>query len=225
MKRKPNKPRPEFQTHTEPGNGAAEPEGSAFGAGSEQEPGAAGTSGQSVPKSKFRQKSQQEQAAASKLRMEKRGEKREAAREKLAKQKPPKQKGPIRKAAGAAGWSVHGFVHGKLYEVEQENVGTEGAHRSELAGEVVLRHGSRFVKRKVREHPARAASRAEARYQKAAADYHSTPPHRSTRSFSKTILPGTGRNSGLEGNTRSGRRRPQNRAQKPPGKQPPPRKS
>ena len=172
MKRKPNKPRPEAQTHTEPGNGAAEPEGSAFGAGSEQEPGAAGTSGQSVPKSKFRQKSQQEQAAASKLRMEKRGEKREAAREKLAKQKPPKQKGPIRKAAGAAGWGVHGFVHGKLYEVEQENVGTEGAHRSELAGEVVLRHGSRFVKRKVREHPARAASRAEARYQKAAADYH-----------------------------------------------------
>lgn len=225
MKRKPNKPRPEAQTHTEPGNGAAEPEGSAFGAGSEQEPGAAGTSGQSVPKSKFRQKSQQEQAAASKLRMEKRGEKREAAREKLAKQKPPKQKGPIRKAAGAAGWGVHGFVHGKLYEVEQENVGTEGAHRSELAGEVVLRHGSRFVKRKVREHPARAASRAEARYQKAAADYHSTPPHRSTRSFPKTILPGTGRNSGLEGNTRSGRRRPQNRELKPPGKQPPPRKS
>ena len=208
MKRKPNKPRPEAQTHTEPGGGAAEPGGSAFGAGSEQEPGAAGTSGQSVPKmgnpaksddfvgrggateradfggnaakgakakfatTKFRQKSQQEQAAASKLRMEKRGEKREAAREKLAKQKPPKQKGPIRKAAGAAGWGVHGFVHGKLYEVEQENVGTEGAHRSELAGEVVLRHGSRFVKRKVREHPARAASRAEARYQKAAADYH-----------------------------------------------------
>ena len=92
MKRKPNKPRPEAQTHTEPGNGAAEPGGSAFGAGSEQEPRAAGTSGQSVPKSKFRQKSQQEQAAASKLRMEKRGEKRRAAREKLAKQKPPKQK-------------------------------------------------------------------------------------------------------------------------------------
>lgn len=212
MKRKPNKPRPEAQTHTEPGNGVAEP-------------GAAGTSGQSVPKSKFRQKSQQEQAAASKLRMEKRGEKREAAREKLEKQKPPKQKGPIRKAAGAAGWGVHGFVHGKLYEVEQENVGTEGAHRSELAGEVVLRHGSRFVKRKVREHPARAASRAEARYQKAAADYHFHTAAQEHPELSKTILPGTGRNSGLEGNTRSGRRRPQNRAQKPPGKQLPPRKN
>ena len=47
MKRKPNKPHPEAQTHTEPVNGAAEPGGSAFGAGSEQEPGASGTSGQS----------------------------------------------------------------------------------------------------------------------------------------------------------------------------------
>ena len=171
MKQKPNKPRPEAQTHTEPGGGAAEPGGSAFGAGSEQEPGAAGTSGQSVPKSKFRQKSQQEQAAASKLRMEKRGEKREAAREKLAKQKPPKQKGPIRKAAGAAGWGVHGFVHGKLYEVEQENVGTEGVHRSELAGEAAARGGTRLVKKAVRTHPARAARRAESSYIKAQADY------------------------------------------------------
>ena len=47
-------------------------------------------SGQNVPKSKFRRKSRQEQTAASKLRMERRGEKLDAAREKLAKQKPPK---------------------------------------------------------------------------------------------------------------------------------------
>ena len=53
MKRKPNKPRPESQTHTEPGNGAAEPEGSAFGAGSEQEPGAAGHFGTKCPKVKI----------------------------------------------------------------------------------------------------------------------------------------------------------------------------
>ena len=172
MKRKPNKPRPEAQTHTEPGNGAAEPGGSAFGAGSEQEPGASGTSGQSVPKSKFRQKSQQEQAAASKLRMEKRGEKREAAREKLAKQKPPKQKGPIRKAAGAAGWGVHGFVHGKFYEVEHENVGTEGAHRSELVAESVYRFGRRKLRKAIREHPAKAVERAESKHIKATADYY-----------------------------------------------------
>ena len=39
------------------------------------------TSGQNVPKSKFRRKSRQEQTAASKLRMECRGEKLDAARE------------------------------------------------------------------------------------------------------------------------------------------------
>ena len=180
MKRKPNKPRPEpwAQTgRTDPGGGAADPGGSAFGAGSEKQSGAtaAGTSGQSVPKSpksKFRQKSQQEQAAASKLRMEKQGRKVEKAKEKLARQKPPKKPGPVKRAGRVASGSVHGFVHGKIFEVEQENVGTEGAHRSELVGESVLRHGSRFVKRKIREHPARAVQKAEARYVKRTADYH-----------------------------------------------------
>jgi len=138
-------------------------------------PKAGGTSGQSVPKSpksKFRQKSQQEQAAASKLRMEKQGEKLEAAKEKLAKQKPPKKPGPVKRVGRVAGGSVHGFVHGKIFEVEQENVGTEGAHRSELVGEAVLRHGSRLVKKKIREHPAKAVQKAEARYIKRTADYH-----------------------------------------------------
>ncbi len=136
---------------------------------------AGGTSGQSVPKSpksKFRQKSQQEQAAASKLRMEKRGEKLEAAKEKLAKQKPPKKPGPVKRVGRVASGSVHGFVHGKIYENEHENVGIEGAHRSELVGESVLRHGSRYVKRKIREHPAKAVRRAESKYIKATADYH-----------------------------------------------------
>lgn len=40
----------------------------------------------------------------------------------------------------AAGGAAHGFVHGKIYENEQENVGIEGAHRSELVGE------SKYVK-------------------------------------------------------------------------------
>ena len=132
----------------------------------------AGTSGQKVLKSKFRTKSQQEQTAASKLRMEKRGEKLDAAKEKLAKQKPPKKPGPVKKAGRAVGGCVHGFVHGKLYEVEQENVGTEGAHRSELVGESALRHGSRYVKRQIRQHPAKAVQKAESRHIKATADYH-----------------------------------------------------
>lgn len=132
----------------------------------------AGTLGQNVPKSKFRHKSQQEQTAASKLRMEKRGEQLDAARDKLAKQKPPKKPGPVKKAGRALGGGVHGFVHGKLYEVEQENVGTEGAHRSELVAESAVRHGKRFVQRKIREHPAKAVERAESRHIKATADYH-----------------------------------------------------
>ena len=179
MKQKPSKgagPEPrERPGRSDPWEGAADPGGASSGAAGDGSPGGAGTegtSGQSVHKSKFRQKSKQEQAAASKLRMEKRGEKLEAAKGKLAKQKPPKKPGPVRRVGRAAGGTVHGFVHGKIYENEQENVGIEGAHRSELVGESALRHGSRFVKRKVREHPAKAVQRAESKYIKATADYH-----------------------------------------------------
>ena len=39
-------------------------------------------------------------------------------------------------------------------------------------GETALRHGSRFVRRKVREHPAKVVRKAEARYTKYTTDYH-----------------------------------------------------
>ena len=130
------------------------------------------TSGQNVPKSKFRRKSRQEQTAASKLRMERRGEKLDAAREKLAKQKPPKKPGAVKRLAHTAGHGVHGFVHGKLYEVEHENVGTEGAHRSELAAESVYRFGRRQLRKAIRKHPAKAVERAESKHIKATADYY-----------------------------------------------------
>lgn len=130
------------------------------------------TSGQNVPKSKFRQKSQQEQTAAAKLRMERRGEKLDKARETLAKQKPPKKPSPVKTVGRAVGGGVHGFVHGKIYEVEYENVGTEGAHRSELVGEAVYRYGSRKIRKAVREHPGKAVQRAESKHIKAAADYY-----------------------------------------------------
>ena len=162
MKRKPN---------NNAGPGPREAAGAADPGGTVAES-AGGTSGQSVPKSKFRQKSNQEKAAASKLRMEKRGEKLDRAKEKLAKQKPPKKPGPVRRVGRVASGSAHSFVHGKIYENEHENVGIEGAHRSELVGESALRHGSRFVKRKIREHPAKAVQKVESRYIKATADYH-----------------------------------------------------
>ena len=178
MKRKPNNgagPEPREAA------GAADPGGAG-------ERNAGGTSGQSVPKSKFRQKSNQEKAAASKLRMEKRGEKLDRAKEKLAKQKPPKKPGPVRRVGRVASGSAHSFVHGKIYENEHENVGIEGAHRSELVGESALRHGSRFVKRKIREHPAKAVQKAESRYIKATADYHFHTAAQEHQELSKNAL-------------------------------------
>ena len=138
------------------------------------------TSGQNVPKSpkglktkksKFRMESEQEKISKSKLRMERREDKLNRARKKLDGKKPRGPRGPVRRALGAAGWNVHGFVHGKIYEVEHENVGTEGAHQSELVGEAALRHGTRYVKKRIREHPARAVQKAEAQVIKARADY------------------------------------------------------
>ena len=82
MKRKPNKPKQEPRERPGSWESAANP-GGAAGGGSPGGAGAgdSGTSGQSVHKSKFRQKSKQEQAAASKLRMEERGEKLERAKD------------------------------------------------------------------------------------------------------------------------------------------------
>ncbi len=130
-----------------------------------------GQGGQKQEKAKFRMESQQERTAKAKLQMEKRWDKLETARNRLANQKPPKKRGPLRRMGGAAGHGVHGFVHGKLYEVEHENVGTEGAHRSELVGEVVGGKMVRFTQKRIRTRPARAAARAESQFIKAQADY------------------------------------------------------
>ena len=80
MKRKPNKPEQEPRERPGSWEEPADPGGASSGDAGGGSPGGAGTegtSGQSVHKSKFRQKSKQEQAAASKLRMEKRVEKLE----------------------------------------------------------------------------------------------------------------------------------------------------
>ena len=50
-------------------------------------------------------------------------------------------------------------------------MGTEGAHRSELVGEVVGGKMVRFTKKRIRTRPARAAARAESQFIKAQADY------------------------------------------------------
>lgn len=72
---------------------------------------------------------------------------------------------------GVVKGEAHAFVHGKIYEAENDNVGVEAAHRSELVTEAGIRRGTRFIKKRIRQHPARAARRAESKNIKATADY------------------------------------------------------
>jgi len=104
-------------------------------------------------------------------RVEKSGAKLDNARDKLAAQKPPKRPGPVKTIGRAAGRQVHGYVHKKIYQVEQENVGIEAAHRTELVGEGVVRGTTRFVKRRIRTRPARRVRKWEKKNIKARADY------------------------------------------------------
>ncbi len=99
----------------------------------------------------------------SKLRAEKSGEKLKAAREKLAAQKPPKKPGPMKTAGRAARFQAWRYVHGKISEVERENVGVEAAHRTELAGETFVRGTTRFVQHRIRTRPARQVHKWESR--------------------------------------------------------------
>ena len=122
---------------------------------------------------KFHTDSEQAKLHKSKLRMESREERLNKARERLAKQKPPKKPGPIKRIARIAGHETHAFLHGKVYQEERDNVGVEGGHFVERSGEAALHYGRHKVRRAIREHPTKAAARAESRYIKATADYHS----------------------------------------------------
>ena len=69
---------------------------------------------------------------------------------------------------------LNSTVHGKIYEVEKENVGVESGHRVELAGEKAGGMAARTVKRGIRSHklkPYRAAAKAEKAAEKANVNY------------------------------------------------------
>ena len=130
---------------------AQEPEGSAEKAGSKKD------------------KYQKAQAKA-----ERAGEKLGKAREKLDKveakraaQKPP---GLAKKAVRGARTEAWFYLHNKIHEVEHENVGVEGAHKSELTAEAGTRKLTRYAKRRWREHPARKVAKWERKDIKARAN-------------------------------------------------------
>jgi len=136
-----------------------------------------GTSGQVDPKSK--PKTKEEKAVAredsrldkSKLRANKSGVKLDNAREKLANQKPQKPPGIGKKLSQAAGYEVAAKIHGKIREVERDNVGVEAAHNAEIIGERAGRFAVRHVKKRIRTRPARRVKKAERKNIKANADY------------------------------------------------------
>ena len=92
---------------------------------------------------------------------DKAGRKLESAREKLASQKPPKQPGLAKKAVRGVRAEVWFYTHNKIHEIEHENVGVEGAHKSELVAEAGTRKLARFARRRYREHPARRVAKWE----------------------------------------------------------------
>ncbi len=89
----------------------------------------------------------------------------------------PRQNGQRRSRPGLAKKAVRGarteawfYVHNKIHEVEHENVGVEGAHKSELAAEAGARKLTRYAKRRWREHPARKVAKWERKDIKARAN-------------------------------------------------------
>ena len=102
------------------------------------------------------------------------GEKLGKAREKLdkteAKRAAKKPPGLAKKAVRGARTEAWFYVHNKIHEVEHENVGVEGAHKSELAAEAGARKLTRYAKRRWREHPARKVAKWERKDIKARAN-------------------------------------------------------
>ena len=64
------------------------------------------------------------------------------------------------------------YGHRKIHEAEHENVGVEGAHKTELLAEAGAHKASRYAKRRIREHPARQVEKWERKTMKAGADLH-----------------------------------------------------
>ncbi|WP_082891599.1 CHAP domain-containing protein [Bariatricus massiliensis] len=135
--------------------------------GPEQEDTEGEAPGDSGPKTKQEARTEKAQARADRA-----GAKLDTAKEKLAAQKPPKPPGPTKKAFRAVRGGTWIYAHNKIHQVEHENVGTEGAHKTELLAEAGARKLTRYTKRRIREHPARVVEKWEHRTVRTNADLH-----------------------------------------------------
>ena len=138
MKQKPNKPKQDARERPLPGRAPPIPAGPGWGQRHFWT---------KCPQVKVSAEKQTEQAAASKLRMEERGEKLERAKDKLAKQKPPKKPGPVRRIGRAAGGPPTVLCMARFMRMEQKR-GDRGGPPLRAGGRVRPAAGKRFVQRK-----------------------------------------------------------------------------
>ena len=126
--------------------------------------------GQGAPKDKKDKQAKRTERAEAEA--EKSAEKLDAARGKLARQKPQKPPSVPKRAVRAAATGAWAYGHRKIHEVEQENVGVEGTHKTELLAEAGAHKVSRYAKRRIREHPARMVEKWEHKAMTANANLH-----------------------------------------------------
>ena len=189
MKRKPNKPKQESRERPGSWESAADPGGSPGGAGLRttallDKVSTSQSSGRKANRSRPPRPSSAWRSA---------GKSWNGQRISWQNRSRPKKPGPVRRIGRAAGGAAHGFVHGKIYENEQENVGIEGAHRSELVGESGLRHGKRFVQKKIPAAPGKGLSSGPSpNMSRPQRTIISAWPPRSTRKCPATLFPRCG---------------------------------
>ncbi len=137
----------------EPDGGKAAGQGPE-GSRNDSREGRSGRTGRGKPDSEKKDKIHKAQEKADKA-----GEKLHTARDKFdqaqAKRAAKKPPGLAKKAVQGAKTEAWFYVHNKIHQAEQENVGVEGAHKSELVAEGAARRLTRYAKKRYREHPAR----------------------------------------------------------------------
>ncbi len=124
------------------------------------------------------------------------GEKLGKAREKLDKsrQTGARSRRGLQKSCPGSPYRSMVLCPQQDHEVEHENVGVEGAHKSELVVEAGARKLTRYAKRRWQEHPARKVAKWERKEVKARAnvEFQKWPP--STRSLPAIRFPVCSRN-------------------------------
>ena len=103
--------------------------------------------------------------------MERTADRLDAARVGLSRRRPQVTPDFVKTVHRAVGYKALTRVHGKIHEVENENVGVEAGHHVELTTERIGRAAVRRAGQRIRTQPARQAARWERAHVKASADF------------------------------------------------------